>query len=332
MLCRTTDTNAPPRPVNGHPQSTIQLFDADPDLLSFLSPQERAEANQIRVPVRTIPKGPIDIQDVLKSARAFGALVLDGMLLQSIQLGDHIGLRLLGPGDVLSLIEAPASMLVINSDCRATVPTRLMLLEREVLRAARQWPRILAGLHVRNGEQTDRLVTQVMICQLPRVDDRLLSLMWLMAESWGHVTPAGTIVPIALTHEALGGLIGARRPTVTLALGELADRGAILRQDRGWLLLETPTAPHDIPVWITDEPRLLDQEPSRWASGAPQPAVIGTSFAALRETVVRLREEHLRNTDQVRDRLRQFAVSREKVSERRQMMEREALSRRAPSS
>jgi CRP-like cAMP-binding protein len=255
------------------------------------------------------------------------------MLLQSIQLGDHVGLRLLGPGDVLSLTEAPASMLVIDSDCRATVPTRLMLLEREVLRAARQWPRVLAGLHVRNGEQTERLVTQVMICQLPRVDDRLLSLMWLMAESWGHVTPAGTSLPIALTHEALGGLIGARRPTVTLALGELADRGAILRQDRGWLLLETPSAPpHDTPAWVTDEPRLLNHEPSQWANGAPQPAVTETSFAVLRETVVRLREEHLRSTDQVRDRLRQFAVSRERVAARRQLMARQALSRQAPSS
>ena len=54
-------------------------------------------------------------------------------------------------------------------------------------------------------------------------------------------------------------------------------------------------------------------------------------LAALRETVVRLREEHLRSTNQVRDRLRQFAISRERVAARRQLMARQALSRRAPS-
>jgi hypothetical protein len=79
-----------------------------------------------------------------------------------------------------------------------------------------------------------------MICQLPRVDERLLALMWLLAESWGQVTPAGTLLPIALTHAALGGLIGARRPTVTLALGNLTAAGVIRRQPRGWLLLGSP--------------------------------------------------------------------------------------------
>ncbi len=79
-----------------------------------------------------------------------------------------------------------------------------------------------------------------MICQLPRVDDRLLAVMWLLAESWGQVTPAGTLLPIGLTHAALGGLVGARRPTVTLALGSLTADGALRREERGWLLLRSP--------------------------------------------------------------------------------------------
>jgi CRP-like cAMP-binding protein len=65
--------------------------------------------------------------------------------------------------------------------------------------------------------------------------------MWLLAESWGLVTPTGTVLPIALTHAALGGLIGARRPTVTLALGNLSASGLVRREPRGWLLLGSPT-------------------------------------------------------------------------------------------
>ena len=54
------------------------------------------------------------------------------------------------------------------------------------------------------------------------------------------MTPDGVVVPLQLTHEALGQLVGARRPTVTLALKMLCDRGAIERPDRSWLVKELP--------------------------------------------------------------------------------------------
>ena len=222
------------------PTSTIRLFDAEPDLIRFLGPEDSQQARETQLPVHSLGKGQTDIRTLFEQSGAFGALVLDGMLLQSLRLGSHAGLRLLGPGDVLSLTQAPRSILVVESTCRATVPTRLALLEREMLLAVRRWPQIAAGLHAHTGEQSERLVTQLMICQLPRVDERLLALMWLLAESWGQVTRAGTLLPIGLTHAALGGLIGARRPTVTLALGSLTNSGVIQRQQRGWLLLGSP--------------------------------------------------------------------------------------------
>jgi len=50
-------------------------------------------------------------------------------------------------------------------------------------------------------------------------------------------------VPVSLTHDALGELIGARRSTVALALNELSERGAVVRQNGSWLLLESPPEP-----------------------------------------------------------------------------------------
>jgi CRP-like cAMP-binding protein len=222
------------------PTPTIRLFDAEPDLIRFLSTEDFEQARETQLPVHSLAKGTADIRALFDQAGAFGAFVLEGMLLQSLKLGGHAGLRLLGPGDVLSLTQAPRSSLVIESTCRASVPTRLALLDRDMLVAIRRWPQIAAGLHAHTGEQAERLVTQMMICQLPRVDERLLALMWLLAESWGQVTPSGTLLPISLTHAALGGLIGARRPTVTLALGNLTSAGLIRRQPRGWLLLGSP--------------------------------------------------------------------------------------------
>jgi CRP/FNR family transcriptional regulator, cyclic AMP receptor protein len=222
------------------PPATIRLFDLEPDLVRFLGPDDAEQAREVHLPAMTVPKGPFDTQRLFEQYGAFGAFVLDGMVLQSLRLGTHSGLRLLGPGDVLSLTEIPHSMLVVESSTKATIPSRLVLFEREMLLAVRRWPQIAAGLHAHTGEQAERLTTQLMICQLPRVDERLLALMWLLAESWGQVTPTGTLLPIALTHAALGGLIGARRPTVTLALGNLSQAGVVRRQPRGWMLLGSP--------------------------------------------------------------------------------------------
>ena len=78
------------------------------------------------------------------------------------------------------------------------------------------------------ADGAQRLAVQLAICQLPRVQDRVLAMLWLLAESWERVTSSGTTLSLSLTHQAL---VGARRPTVTLALGELAERGAVVQQD-----------------------------------------------------------------------------------------------------
>jgi hypothetical protein len=66
-------------------------------------------------------------------------------------------------------------------------------------------------------------------------------LFWHLAERWGRVTGDGVIVPLALTHRILGQLVGARRPTVSTALSELAERGELVRRpDGSWLLRGDP--------------------------------------------------------------------------------------------
>src|SRR5262249_24589688 len=108
--------------------------------------------------------------------------------------------------------------------------------------------------------------------QLPRVQDRLMGLMWLLAEFWGRVTPAGIRLPVSLSHEVLGGLVGARRPTVTLALSELAEGGSLIRHEDGWLILEPPATP------LSSEPHapqlmVTAPENSVWAAvDPPEPA------------------------------------------------------------
>jgi hypothetical protein len=66
--------------------------------------------------------------------------------------------------------------------------------------------------------------------------------MWHLAERWGRMTPAGVSVPLGLTHETIGRLVGARRPTVSLALKQLAASGTITRREDGAWLLEDDSA------------------------------------------------------------------------------------------
>jgi CRP/FNR family cyclic AMP-dependent transcriptional regulator len=69
------------------------------------------------------------------------------------------------------------------------------------------------------------------------VDVRLLVMMWYLADRWVKVTPGGVNVPLRLTHQTLGRLVGAQRPSVTTALKQLAVEGLLTRAaDGSWLL------------------------------------------------------------------------------------------------
>jgi hypothetical protein len=214
------------------------LLDADPDLARFLSAEEHRAADRLALPVRTVPGNDDDVSALIEDAKAFGALVLDGMLAHRVRIGDHPALRLLGSGDAFCLGGEPATTLLADSRCSAIAATRVALLDGNFLIAAHRFPQIVRGLLAGMAEQSERAAAQLAISHLPRVDQRLMAIMWLLAEKWGYVTRAGTMLPLVLTHATLGYLIGARRPTVTLALRDLAEHGQLVKQDDGWLIIE----------------------------------------------------------------------------------------------
>jgi CRP-like cAMP-binding protein len=311
----------------------VPLVSLEPDMVRLLGPDDRQAIAPLTVPVFDVSDRPVMVTELLDRHHAFAAVVHRGMLLHTLQIGAQPGMRVLGPGDVVGIRDAPGTTPFGPSVYRASASTQLALLGNDFLLGVRRSPRLLIGLHVGLAEQMERLTTQLVICQLPRVEDRILAMLWLLANTWGRVTAAGTILPLSLTHELLGALVGARRPTVTLALSELVDRGAVLRQDRGWLLLQHPVMPTVTTGHKLDEPRLLDQTPSEWAVGAHTPREPEETLAVLSDTVFGLREQHQRNIEQVRDRLRRAASSRARAAELRERIRgQRRLSRRPPPS
>jgi CRP/FNR family transcriptional regulator, cyclic AMP receptor protein len=320
-LKRTTDLRA-----------QIPLLQADPSIGQFLSEDEREEARRVNLPVRAVPRGELDVGRLLDDDRAFAGLILEGMVVKRFRIGKQEALRLVGPGDFVSLTRQQRSMLVSGSECRVLEASSVALLGREVLVGVRHWPLLLSGLHVRLADQNDRIEAQLAICQLPRVDDRVLAMLWLLAESWGRVTSAGTWLPVNLTHGVLGGLIGARRSTVTLALGQLADRGALVREDDGWLLLETPESTGgDLPEF--DEPRLSASSASPWRSSTSgERAAAGVSSEEdLLATVQRLRRSHEVALGKVQDHLERVRAERDRRDQKRRTRTGSISPRSAPS-
>jgi CRP-like cAMP-binding protein len=73
-----------------------------------------------------------------------------------------------------------------------------------------------------------------------RVEERLLLTLWHLADRWGRVSPDGIVVPLPLPHQRLADLVGAHRPSVTTAMGELVRAGRLSRRDDGVWLLHGP--------------------------------------------------------------------------------------------
>ncbi len=78
---------------------------------------------------------------------------------------------------------------------------------------------------------------------LPRVEDRIVALCAELAERLGRMTSDGIVIDLPLTHQAIGELVGSRRPTVSLALQRLGEDGVLERRDDSRWYLAPCAAP-----------------------------------------------------------------------------------------
>ena len=224
---------------------TIHLLQADPELGALLSPGRRAEAErELMVRTHRLSVGPWDVSRLAgASADHVGLLVLDGVISRELVVADHVSAELLGPGDLVRPWQGASStgLLPVRAVWSVLSTVTLAVLDRRFAAEAARYPEITAALFDRLGERSLRLATTQAISQLTRVDRRLKALFWHLAERWGRVSGDGVVVPLALTHRILGQLVGARRPTVSTALSELAEREELVRRrDGSWLLRGDP--------------------------------------------------------------------------------------------
>ena len=261
-------------PAGGH-WARIALLDADPDLGGGLDEQQRADARRAIVVPRFTPtvKAWNDASLDRLVAGGIGALLVEGVLARELVLSDNVTAEILGPGDVIvpSHVDDPGRLL--RSAVRWTViePTTFVLLGPDVAVALAAYPAIYAELIGRVAARAHRLSVAQAIAQLNGVDRRVLTLLWQLAERWGHVRPDGVHVPLRLPHRIVAQLVGARRPTVSTAITTLARRGRVRRlDDGGWLLLGEPVG-----VPVGEASRVVHLRRRRSHVGASMPSAAG---------------------------------------------------------
>jgi hypothetical protein len=220
-----------------HAAPRAPLLELDPELGAQLDPERFAQARALlHAPVVALD------EDRLEPAGA-GLLIVRGVLARQIVSGGAVAAtELLGPGDVLRpRTEADTDLLALEVRWEPLSRVLAAVVDERVCHVLARWPEIAAVLLDRASERAHRLAVTQAIAQLTGVERRLHALLWHLAGRFGRVTPDGVVVPLSLSHQRLGELIGARRPTVSTALGVLAREGSLRRRaDGGWLLTGEP--------------------------------------------------------------------------------------------
>ena len=222
----------------------VALIDVDPDLEAVVAPEDRDRARR-EVLARTgrLSPGAWDVGAAHEPERHHrGFLVLEGLLSREVDVLGRRCVELIGPGDVLR----PWQWDQEGSHVRAEIgwkvlePTDLAVLDHGLVERMMPFPQLGVELFIRGARRAHHLAVALAIAHHQRVEDRLLLTLWHLSERFGRVHTEGITVPLPLGHQRLADLVGATRPSVTTALGELSRARSLSRRDDGTWLLHGP--------------------------------------------------------------------------------------------
>jgi CRP/FNR family cyclic AMP-dependent transcriptional regulator len=225
---------------------SVQVLAEDPDLADDLSGERLQHALEASVATafehRTGAWSPPPFAEVARGG--IGLLILNGLVVRQVGVAGRFGAELLGVGDLMCPWQWDDGFpsLPRSSQTRVLRQCRLAVLDTDFTERIGHYPEVLSALFTRALQRARHISVNMAIVQQPRIDIRLHMLFWELADRFGTVRHDGVHVPITLTHATLSDLVAARRPTVTKALGELAEHGSVLWTGQDWLLPGEPPA------------------------------------------------------------------------------------------
>jgi CRP/FNR family transcriptional regulator, cyclic AMP receptor protein len=229
----------PPPRRPGSPPLFGYLLDLDDDLGQELEVRMRFSARQhATARILHADCGACDLESWFGTVGdGPGLLLLDGLMAAETRVADRTVTELLGAGD---LLQPPAQnqddLVGGRTSWRALSQARLALLDSDFADRTRSWPQLSRALCRRAERRTADLAVLRAISGQPKLEVRLVLLLWHLAGRWGRVDPSGLRLSLPLTHRLLGQLVGAERPSISHALARLAHAGIVSGSAGDWHL------------------------------------------------------------------------------------------------
>ena len=226
----------------GH-EPLVHLLVEDPDLMRGRSSDDRRIAERaFRAPVVNIDRARWSPPECDPTA-TFGLIVLDGLLGRRVLIGRAVATELPGAGDSLRPWDEPSGFHFILPELswRVFRTGRLAVIDERITSLIGARPQLLVAFSGRLLRRARTLAYLNAISHLPSVEQKLETLLWHVATTYGRV-PRGVRIPFRLTHEVSGEIVGARRPSIMLAISRLQERGELIQDCAGWLLAGEPAA------------------------------------------------------------------------------------------
>jgi CRP/FNR family cyclic AMP-dependent transcriptional regulator len=222
----------------------------DPDLASGLEGRRLERARQECIAIEVIVEEGVWNPEEAEGEAArggIGLLILDGLLVRRVGAEGRYGAELLGPGDLLRPWEHDGEDATLPFATSFHVNERLKLAVLDLKAAARMapYPEVVGALVGRAMQRARHFAVTMAIAHYPRIDRRLLLLLWHLADRWGRVTSEGIRIPLRLTHTLLADLVASRRPSVTTGLAQLEHEGYLTRHDNIIVLRGEPPTDFD---------------------------------------------------------------------------------------
>jgi CRP/FNR family cyclic AMP-dependent transcriptional regulator len=222
----------------------VDLLERDAELARALPPVMReghSRGSPLSAGVLKLKRGPWEPDAREPSVDHLGLLVLDGLVARRVLVPERgRSLELLGRGDLFRPWQDEAASFERLS-WTVIEPAAIAVLDQPLAARAREVPQLLEALTDRALRRSRRLAVSAAISNTVGVEERLLLSLWQLTELWGRKAPEGAVLPFRLSHQTLADLVGARRPTVTVALRNLNQRDLLRRGESGhWILVGDP--------------------------------------------------------------------------------------------
>lgn len=221
--------------------TVVQLLECDPGLAEGLTPEERAVAvRALPVPVAGLRVGPWRPNGGEPEPGRLGYMIVEGLMVRRIEVGQGSSIELLGHGELLRPWQEDTSSFC-RSSWEVVEPTTLAQLGPAVMPNLSRWPVLVSNLLARGIRRSRALAADAAAANIIGLEEKLLTALWQLAETWGEAKSDGVHLAIKLPHRLLAELMGARRPSITTALAELKRGGRLGCSPGGhWILRGDP--------------------------------------------------------------------------------------------